>query len=204
MYKLLPLNYKDNALEPFISAYTINIHYNKHYQNYLNKLNEVLTKLNYDYRYDLVDLIKHIDDFPLTDRDTILYNAGGVLNHELYFSNISPNKNNKPTGKLNEAIIEKYGSYENFKDEFIKMTDYLVGSGYTMLVLNKGELEIINTSNQETPYIYGLVPIMAIDLWEHAYYLDYQNERKNYILNFFEIIDYDVVGKEYEKNKQVQ
>lgn len=201
MYKLLPLNYKDNALEPFISAYTINIHYNKHYQNYLNKLNEVLTKLNYDYRYDLIDLINHIDEFPLTDRDTILYNAGGVLNHELYFSNISPDKNNQPTGKLNEAIIEKYGSYENFKAEFIKMTDYLVGSGYTMLVLNKGELEIINTSNQETPYIYGLVPIMAIDLWEHAYYLDYQNERKNYILNFFEIVDFDVVGKNYEKNK---
>lgn len=201
MYKLLPLNYKDNALEPFISAYTINIHYNKHYQNYLNKLNEVLTKLNYDYRYDLIGLINHIDEFPLTDRDTILYNAGGVLNHELYFSNMSPNKNNIPTGKLNEAIIEKYGSYENFKAEFIKMTDYLVGSGYTMLVLNKGELEIINTSNQETPYIYGLVPIMAIDLWEHAYYLDYQNERKNYILNFFEIVDFDVVGKNYEKNK---
>lgn len=201
MYKLLPLNYKDNALESFISAYTINIHYNKHYQNYLNKLNEVLTKLNYDYRYDLIGLINHIDEFPLTDRDTILYNAGGVLNHELYFSNMSPNKNNIPTGKLNEAIIEKYGSYENFKAEFIKMTDYLVGSGYTMLVLNKGELEIINTSNQETPYIYGLVPIMDIDLWEHAYYLDYQNERKNYILNFFEIVDFDVVGKNYEKNK---
>lgn len=203
MYKPLPLKYSDNALEPFISAYTINTHYNKHYQNYLNKLNETLTKLNYDYKEDLVTLVKNIEQFPLTERDTILYNAGGVLNHELYFSNMSPNKNNKPKGKLNDAINKQYGSFENFKNEFIKTSKLLVGSGYTMLVLNNDTLDIINVSNQETPYIYGLTPIMALDLWEHAYYLDYQNEKNNYILNFFEIVDFDVVEQNYEKEQKI-
>lgn len=202
MYKLMPLNYEYNALEPYISAFTINIHYNKHYQKYLKKLNDTLNSLKYDYRYNLVDLITHIDEFPLADRDTILYNAGGVLNHELYFSNISPNKNNQPTGKLKEAIDKKYGSFDNFKNEFIKTSGYLTGSGYTFLVLNKNELDIINTSNQDTPYLYDLIPIMSLDLWEHAYYLDYQNDKENYILNFFEIVDFEVIGKLYEENTQ--
>lgn len=202
MYKLKPLNYEYNALEPFISAYTINIHYNKHYQNYLNKLNDILKQLNYDYQDNLTELVSHIEQFPIEKRDDILYNAGGVLNHELYFSNISSNKNTLPSGKLKEAIDKQYGNFTNFKNEFIKAANYLTGSGYTFLVLNKNKLDIINTSNQDTPYLYGLIPLMGLDLWEHAYYLDYQNERKNYILNFFEIVDFEIIGKWYEKNTQ--
>ncbi len=196
MYKPLKLNYNDNALEPFLSAYTVNTHYHEHYLKYLNNLNNLLDK----YDLNLADIAKNIDMFPITDRDDILYNVGGVLNHDLYFNNMSPLKNTEPKGKLKEAIDENFGNFENFKQEFIKTANYLVGSGYTFLVLNDNKLEIINLSNQETPYSYNLIPLIALDLWEHAYYLDYQNDRKNYILNFFEIIDFDRVLELYEKN----
>lgn len=196
MYKPLKLNYNDNALEPFLSAYTVNTHYHEHYLKYLNNLNNLLDK----YDLNLKDIAKNIDMFPITDRDDILYNVGGVLNHELYFNNMSPLKNTEPKGKLKEAIDDNFGNFENFKQEFIKTANYLVGSGYTFLVLNDNKLEIINLSNQETPYSYNLIPLIALDLWEHAYYLDYQNDRKNYILNFFEIIDFDRVLELYEKN----
>lgn len=197
MYQAKSLKYNYDALEPNISSKTIDIHYNKHYLGYLNKLNNLLNSINYDYRYDVKDLIKHIDEFPIDIRDDILFYAGGVINHELYFDNL----NFSPlSGSLKEAIINKYGSVENFEKEFIKAANNLVGSGYTFLVVNRQkELGIINTSNQETPYLYEMTPIMALDLWEHAYYLDYLNNRNQYILNFFNIINYSKVNENYEK-----
>lgn len=197
MYQAKPLNYDYNALEPNISARTIDVHYNKHYLGYLNKLNSTLNNINYDYRYDVKDLIKHIAEFPIDIRDDILFYAGGVINHELYFNNL---KYSKMEGQLLEAIKKKYGSVENFQKEFIKASNNLVGSGYTFLVVNnQKELGIINTSNQETPYLYGMIPIMTIDLWEHAYYLDYLNNRNQYILNFFNVINYRKVNENYEQ-----
>lgn len=197
MYQAKSLKYNYDALEPNISSKTIDIHYNKHYLGYLNKLNNLLNSINYDYRYDVKDLIKHIDEFPIDIRDDILFYAGGVINHELYFDNL----NFSPlSGSLKEAIINKYGSVENFEKEFIKAANNLVGSGYTFLVVNRQkELGIINTSNQETPYLYEMTPIMALDLWEHAYHLDYLNNRNQYILNFFNIINYSKVNENYEK-----
>lgn len=201
MYSIDKLNYSLDALEPVLSRVTIDTHYNKHAMNYLNKLNEVLDSINYDYRYTLNELINHIDEFEIKKRDEILYNAGGVLNHQLYFNNMSPNKNILPVGKLNEAITSEFGSFENFKSEFINKANLMVGSGYTFLVINGNQkLEIINTSNQETPYVYGLTPIMTIDLWEHAYYLDYKNRRADYINNFFLIVDFNFINKLYEEN----
>lgn len=200
MYKLNPLNYSYSALEPYIDDKTVDIHYNKHHMGYLNRLNNTLNSIDYNYQYSLEELVKHIDEFPIKLRGTILYNAGGVLNHNLYWYSISPNRNNKPMGLLKKAIDSKYGSYENFKKDFIAEASLVVGSGWTFLVINhKGELEIINTSNQETPYLYGLIPIMALDLWEHAYYLKYQNRRDDYVLNFFEIVDFDNINKLYEE-----
>lgn len=199
MYRIKPLTYEYFELEPYIDTRTVGIHYNNHYKGYLNKLNSILDKENYDYRYPLEELPKHIDEFPLELRGDILFNVGGVLNHELYFKNISPNKNTIPKGELKEAIDKKYGSFEKFKKEFIDKTKKLVGSGYTFLVIKDGELQIINLSNQETPYTYDMIPIMVIDLWEHSYYLRYQNNKIDYINNFFEIIDFNVVEKLYEK-----
>lgn len=200
MYKSVVLPYDYNALEPVIDEKTVNIHYNKHYLGYLNKLNNFLNSVNYDYRYSKEDLVKHIDEIPLSIRDDVLYNLGGVINHELYFYSMGNKKINVPIGSLNKKIIEQFGSFSNFKKKFIEASNYLVGSGYTFLIVNKnGDLEIINTPNQETPYIYDLIPIMALDLWEHAYYLLYQNRRSDYINNFFEIIDFNNINQNYEE-----
>jgi len=202
MYTLNNIDYPYNALEPILSENTINIHHNKHHKKYLDNLNDLLNKNNYDYRYTKEELVNKIDIFPIQDRGNILFNLGGVLNHDLYFDIMGPN-NHEIKGKFKDKVIKQYGSFNNFKNEFIKQTKFLVGSGYTFLVLNKeNDLEIINTSNQETPYSYGLKPIMNIDLWEHAYYLDYQNNKDLYINNFFSIIDYDKVNNNYEKALQ--
>ncbi len=200
MYQKMPLPYAYDALEPFIDTRTVGLHYEKHYQNYLNKLNQLLQKNNYKNEYSKEELVTHLDMFPLEDRGDILYNLGGVLNHELYFSNVSPKENNQPVESILKRINQQFENYDNFKKEFMKTASYLVGSGYTFLVLNdKKELEIINLSNQETPYTYGLIPLIALDLWEHAYYLNYQNERQRYIENFFEIIDFEQINQLYEK-----
>lgn len=202
MYKLNSIDYPYNALEPMISENTIFIHHTKHHQNYLDNLNKLLNENNYDYRYTKEELVSRIDIFPLKERGSILFNLGGVLNHDLYFDIIGPN-NHEIKGSFKDKVIKQYGSFENFKNEFIRQAKILVGSGYTFLVLNKeNDLEIINTSNQDTPYSYNLIPIMNIDLWEHAYYLDYQNKKDEYINNFFSIIDYDKVNKHYEEALQ--
>lgn len=199
MYEIVELKYPYDALEPVISARTVAIHYNNHYKGYLNKLNTLLKNEGYNNEYTKEELVSHIDMFNLNVRDDILYNLGGVLNHELYFNTISPKRNTRPTGSFKEAIDRDFGSFDNFKKEWIRMAKLVVGSGYTFLVVKNKKLEIINTPNQETPYIYGLTPIMTIDLWEHAYYLDYQSSRNMYIENFFEIIDFDIVSKLYEE-----
>ena len=199
MYKSKPLKYSYSSLEPFIDSETINIHYNKHYLNYLNKLNDLLISLNYDFRYNIYELIDNIEIFSVDKRDDILFLVGGVINHELYFDSIGPS-NHKPYGKILDKINQEYGSYNNFLKEFKKNAQVLVGSGYTSLVLNRsGNLEIINTSNQETPLLYGLKPILTLDLWEHAYYLKYQNRKDLYIDSFFNIIDFDSLNNRYEK-----
>lgn len=202
MYQKIQLPYSYDALEPFLSARTINIHFNRHYENYLNKLNQILNKIGYDYKYTKEELIEHISEFPLDVRDDILYNAGGVINHELYFLGMG-RSHNVPIGTIKEKIDKQYGSFLEFQNEFIRISKQLVGSGYTFLVLNiQKNLEIINTSNQETPYSYGLIPILALDLWEHAYYLDYQNKRDDYLENFFQYIDFNYINKQYEKALQ--
>lgn len=200
MYQMQELTY--NTLEPYISDRTLTIHYNNHYLKYLKNLNDILVKENYDFRYTKEELFNHIDEFNISVRDKILFNLGGVVNHELYFYNMSNLKNNKPVGSIKNEIDKEYGNYENFKTEFKKMALELVGSGYTYLVINKNKkLQIINMSNQESPYLYGMIPILTLDLWEHSYYLDYQNNKEKYIDSFFEIIDFDKINNLYEKEK---
>ena len=189
------LKYDYNALMPYISPRTLMIHYNKHYLKYVESLNKLINET------DLVRVLKNIEDYEISKRGDIIYNIGGVLNHELYFNSMSPN-HVMPKGKLKEDIDKKYGSYDNFKKEFILKANKMVGSGYTFLVINKNGLDIINLSNQETPYSYDMIPLLTIDLWEHAYYLDYQNDRVNYINNFFQIVDFDEANILYEKNSK--
>lgn len=200
MYQAQPLLYNENALEPYLDFEVIDIHYNKHYLTYLNKLNQLLKSAGYKGNYTKEQLVSHIDIFPLDIRDDILYNLGGVINHELYFNSMSKN-HQKPSENLKQKIIEQYKSEENFLDEIKRQANLMVGSGYTFVVLNdKKELEILNFSNQDTPYSYGLIPLMAIDLWEHAYYLQYKNERSKYIDAFFQLMDFNYANYLYEQN----
>ena len=173
------------------------MHYNN-YKEYLENLNKLLN--NYDGQYAKEELVKNINIFPITERDNILFNLGGVLNHELFFKILG---NGQISDELNNKIVNDFKSFDNFKQEFIKTANLLTGSGYTFLVLNnENNLEIINVANQDTPYSYGLIPIMNLDLWEHAYYLDYQNDRSTYINNFFSIINFDEVSKIYVQEIQ--
>ncbi len=200
MYQKKELDY--STLEPYISDRTLYIHYNNYYLKYLKNLNDILNKENYNYKYDKEDLFKHIDLFNIANRDDIIYNLGGVVNHELYFNSVSNLGNNKPILEIKKEIEKKYGTYENFAQEFKKMALNLKGSGYTYLVINKNkELQIINMSNEESPYLYGMIPIIALDMYEHAYYLDYQNNKEKYIDSFFHIIDFKKINKLYEKEK---
>ena len=192
----LPYNY--SALEPDIESEIVDIHYNKHHRGYVNKLNEALNRSNYDGKYSLEEIPKHIDEFPLKDRGDILYNAGGVLNHNLYWYSMNQNKSN-PRSNLLNAITLRYGNFENFRKDFMDKAKHLVGSGYTFLVTNeRGDLTIVNMINQETPLSYNLIPLFTIDLWEHAYYLQYKNDRNSYIENFWNKANFDYASMVYD------
>ena len=173
--------------EPFITDFTMNVH-NQIYQKYIDNIKEIS---NYE------EAVKNIDSFPINERGNILFNLGGALNHKLFFNILGKGEMSE---QFKNKLNEDFGSIDNFKKEFIKSANYVVGSGYTFLVLNKdNKLEIINTSNEDTPYSYDLIPIMNLDLWEHAYFLDYQNNRNDYINNFFSIVDFNKVSKIYEE-----
>lgn len=200
MYQPYILKYDYSGLEPNISRKTLEAHYNNHYLKYLRQLNEVLKKNKFNFQYPVKDLFENIDIFPITDRDDILYNAGGVVNHELYFDNMNKEKIENIPEPLNSALINKFGSIDKFKQQFINLASILPGSGYTFLVVKKsGELYLINLANQDSPYSIEMEPILNIDVWEHAYYLDYGSNRKSYIEKFMKLIDYSKVNEKYKK-----
>lgn len=201
MYIKINLDY--NSLEPYMDNKTLMLHYNVIYSSYIDRLNKLLKKNNYKDNYSLNELVDKIDMFPLEDRGEILYNLGGVLNHKLYFYEISDKGNNIPYGEILKDINKYFGSYDNFKKEFIKKALNLVGSGYTFLVMDKrGNLQIINTSNEDTPYSYGFIPIVVLDLWEHSYYLKYNTNKEAYINNWFNLLDFKKINDLYIENKK--
>lgn len=200
MYQPYILKYDYNDLEPYISKKTMELHYNNHYLKYLRNLNELLEKNNFKFQYPIKDLFQNIDVFPITDRDEILYNAGGVINHELYFDSMSKEKVLNIPEPLNSALISKYGSIDNFITQFTNLATLLPGSGYTFLVVKRNqELYTLDLANQDSPYSFDMQPILALDVWEHAYYLDYGNNRKGYVDNFIKLIDFDRVNKKYQE-----
>lgn len=201
MYIKINLDY--NSLEPYIDNKTFMLHYNAIYNSYIDKLNKLLKKNNYKDNYSLNELVDKIDMFPLEDRGEILYNLGGILNHKLYFYEMSDKGNNIPYGEILKDINKYFGSYDNFKKEFIKKALNLVGSGYTFLVMDEsGKLQIINTSNEDTPYSYGFIPIIVLDLWEHSYYLKYTTNKEAYINNWFNLLDFKKINALYIENKK--
>lgn len=203
MYQLPILEYAFQDFEPYIDTHTMGLHYHKHHQTYLNNLNKLLLKNNYQYNYNEIELLNHINTFPKTDQEDILFNLGGVINHNLYWKSIKPKNNQLPNNNLKKQIERQYSSYQNFlqnlKDQALKVK----GSGYTSLVIgNNNNLEILNTKNQETPYLYGYIPILTIDLWEHAYYINYENERARYLDNILNLLDFTYANNIYNKRQQ--
>ena len=197
MYKEIILDY--NELLPFISTNSLNIHLSIYRKN-LNKLNNLLKSINYDYKYSMKDLITNIDTIDLNIRGEILYYLSSILNHNLFFYNVSNKKITEPIGLIKKDINKYFTTYDNFKKEFKTKALNLKGSGYTFLVRDdNGELKIINTSNEDSPYYYGYIPIICLDLWEHSYILDYYDNKNTYIDNFFKVIDFNKINNYYEK-----
>lgn len=182
------LPYAVNALEPVISEQTINFHYGKHLQNYVNTLNTLVQGTEFEGK-SVEDIVKTSPDGP------IFNNAGQTLNHALYFLQFkAPVQGNEPTGKIAEALVRDFGSFENFKKEFAQAGATLFGSGWAWLSQDKdGKLVITKNSNAGNPLRQGNTPLLGIDVWEHAYYLDYQNRRVDHLAALWDIIDWNVV-----------
>lgn len=196
MFELEKLNYEYNELEPVIDAKTVELHYTKHHQGYLNNTNVFLEKYHYEEGKTLEEIVQDVSFLKEEDKVGFLFNAGGVLNHNLYWKILSNKRNNTPVDKVKTLIDENYGSFETFKEEFIAKANKFTGSGWIFLVITKdNKLDIVLTDKQNSPVFEGLKPIIGLDLWEHAYYLNYQNRRPDYINGFFEVLDFEEVNK---------
>lgn len=190
-FELMPLSYSTDALEPVISQQAIEIHHGKHLATYVNNLNSLLPGSELE-GLPLVEIVKQA-------LGGILNNAGQILNHELYFSQFrSPQKNNIPIGELMETIDEQFGTFEAFKTEFEKAGATLFGSGWVWLSAKEdGSLVITQETNAQNPVQRGLRPLLTFDVWEHAYYLDYQNRRADHLSALWQIIDWEIIEKRY-------
>jgi superoxide dismutase, Fe-Mn family len=189
-FELPKLNYADDALEPVISKQTIGFHYSKHHQTYVTNLNNLLQGTKFE-SSTLEAIIKEADG-------VIFNNAAQVWNHTFYFNSFKSKASRVPNGKLNNAINNEFGSFSAFKELFNKAAITLFGSGWAWLVKNQsGKLEIIQESNAGNPLRKGFTPILTFDVWEHAYYLDYQNRRTDYVNALWDIVDWDVVEKRF-------
>lgn len=202
MYTKIELPYAYNALEPYIGATTVETHYCKHLQGYVDKLHGLLeTWGDGDKNQPLEALLANPEQIPEEIRQGVINNGGGVYNHNLYFSILSQNPKKEPEGKLLEAINKAFGSVEALKDQLTNAAINQFGSGYGMLVKDKdGCLFIKQVKNQDTTLPEGFTPILAIDVWEHAYYLDYKNLRIEYVKNIWNVIDWAAVETLYMKD----
>ena len=195
---ILPeLPYAYDALEPYIDAETMTLHHDKHHATYVANANAALEK-HPELGDDLEVILADVDKIPADIRQAVINNGGGALNHSLFWEFLSPEKQ-EPTADVLAAIEAAFGSFDNFKAEFTKAATTRFGSGWAWLVVNKdGKLEVTSTANQDTPLSEGKKPILALDVWEHAYYLKYRNVRPNYIKAFFDIINWTKVAELYQ------
>lgn len=182
-YQPIALPYAANALEPYISARTISFHYGKHHRGYAEKLTELVKGTDCEGK-SLEEII--LDTGSKSNSAAIYNNAAQVWNHDFFWRSMKPGGGGKPSGKLAELINASFGSFESFKKEFTEAASSQFGSGWAWLVKDGGKLRVVKTPNADTPLAHGLRPLLVIDVWEHAYYLDYQNRRKDFIAAFLE------------------
>jgi len=197
-FAVIPLPYDYDAVADYIDAETMYIHFSKHYVGYLHNLNKAVAGTPYASQ-SIEEVLKNLDP----NNAALRNNAGGYYNHNMYFGVISPKGGGEPKGTLMEAIKRDFGSFENFKKAFAEAGSKRFGSGWAFLVVNDEKLSVVSTANQDNPLMPNIgvsgVPILAMDVWEHAYYLKYQNKRGDYIANFFNVIDWDKVAELYGK-----
>ena len=197
-HTLPALPYAYDALEPHIDARTMEIHHTKHHQGYVNNLNKALE--NYPELHDQpVDaLLRNINSVPEDIRTAVRNNGGGHANHSLFWTIMSPNGGGTPTGELADAINEAFGSFDAFKEAFSNAAATRFGSGWAWLALTGfGKLIVYSTPNQDSPYMDGFTPLLGLDVWEHAYYLNYQNRRADYIAAWWNVVNWEQVAKNY-------
>lgn len=189
-FSLPELPYAHNALEPIISEKTISFHYGKHHQTYVTNLNNLVPGTEFE-NADLETIVKKSEG-------PVFNNAAQIWNHNFYFLSLTPNKGSKPSAKLAQAIDAAWGSFDTFKDEFGKATISVFGSGWGWLVKDAdGKLSIVKESNAGNPLTRGLTPLLTFDVWEHAYYIDYQNRRADYVAALWDLVDWNVVSERY-------
>ena len=200
-FKLPDLPYAYDALEPHIDAKTMEIHHTKHHQTYIDKANDALKGHPMAERA-VEEVLQNIDSLNDDIRQGVINNAGGHANHSLFWEVLSPDGGGEPKEAVAEAIKKSFDSLDAFKEKFATAATTRFGSGWAWLVVNKnGELEVISTANQDSPLMKGLVPILGLDVWEHAYYLNYQNRRPDYVKAFWNVVNWDKVEENF-KNAQ--
>lgn len=194
-FKVKPLPYTYDALEPYISTETLHFHHDKHYQTYVDKLNAALKDYPQFQNLTLENLLKNLDDIPEAIRTAVTNNAGGAYNHELYFAGMTSPSDSVVSNELTNEILNNFTSYEDWKNEMKAAAVNVFGSGWAWLVKdNNNGLQIVATKDQFVPDLSMYTPILLIDVWEHAYYLDYQNLRPNYADNWFKLINWDYLN----------
>ncbi|MDQ0218298.1 superoxide dismutase [Peribacillus cavernae] len=200
-FELPQLPYAYDALEPSIDKETMNIHHTKHHNTYVTNLNNALEGNEELLGKSVEEVISNLDAVSASARTAVRNNGGGHANHSLFWQLLSPNGGGQPTGELADAITTKFGSFDSFKEDFAKAATTRFGSGWAWLVVNNGELEVTSTPNQDSPLMEGKTPVLGLDVWEHAYYLNYQNRRPEYINSFWNVVNWDEVSKRYSAAK---
>jgi len=199
-FTLPPLPYAFDALEPHIDAQTMQIHHDKHHAAYVTNLNKAVASEASLAGKSVEDLIRNLATVPEGVRTAVRNHGGGHINHSLFWQSLKKNEGGKPQGELAKALDKKFGSYSNFQQEFTKAATGVFGSGWAWLTLDSNkELRIESTPNQDNPIAVGRTPLFGIDVWEHAYYLKYQNKRPDYIAAFYNVINWDFVAERYQK-----
>ncbi len=199
-FELPPLPYDYTALEPYIDEQTMRLHHDKHHQTYVTNLNNALQGQSQFENLGIEDLMRRINEVPENIRTAVRNNGGGHVNHSMFWQIMKPNGGGEPTGALAQAITQTFGSFDQFKAAFNDAGTKRFGSGWVWLVMNSsGNLQVISTANQDSPFMDGLYPVMGNDVWEHAYYLKYQNRRADYLNAWWNVVNWDEIARRYER-----
>jgi len=204
MHNLPDLPYNYSSLEPYIDEQTMHLHHQKHHAGYVKKLNDILAKHPKLQKLSIEDLLKSINDVPESIRQSVINNGGGHANHTLFWQIMSPDGKREPEGDLKTAINKTFGGFQKFKEEFTQKSLSVFGSGWVFLIIKPGGiLTVKRHSFQNSPIMHGNTPILGLDLWEHAYYLKYQNQKAKYIEAWWNIVDWEKVEKLYQQTVHV-